>query len=149
MKLMFFVCFCFFFTNESHCGSPGKPEVLLFSLLLLLLLDLLLCTCMQCLAYPACLPSPIYLSIYIYIIYSIYSTCSIHIALVSGVCLACRLMHCRSGLYMWWLCLGLPVKFLRAASMLTPLSIVFLSSRAWSISILSFSSAWRLSPLRS
>lgn len=40
-------------------------------------------------------------------------------------------MHCRSSLYMWSLCLGLPVKSLRAASMPTSPSIVLLL-RAWS-----------------
>lgn len=49
-------------------------------------------------------------------------------------CLACRLVHCRAGLYMWLLCLGLPVTFLCAASMLTPPRIVLLSTLDWSVS---------------
>ncbi len=48
-------------------------------------------------------------------------------------------MHCRSSLYMWSLCLGLPVKFLRAASMLTSPSTVLLSALDLTISILCLS----------
>lgn len=127
-------------TKESHCGSLGKPDILF---LLLLLLDLLPLHvhAMPCLSSLFDIQSPIYLFLYIYTYIYIYTVRVAPVISFSVQCiaLACRLMHCRSSLYMWSLCLGLPVKFLRAASMPTSPSIVFLSALDLTISILCLS----------